>query len=44
MEDRKETKNKSSQHGSVEKNLTSVHEDEASIHSLIQWLKDPTLW
>ena len=36
---------RSSYHGSVETNVTSIHEDEGLITALAQWVKDPAfLW
>ena len=42
-EDNKNCKFGSSHGGSVEMNLTSIHEDEGSIPGLAQWVTDPAL-
>ena len=39
----KKTHDRSSRRGSVETNLTSIHEDTGSIPGLIQWVKDLAL-
>ena len=39
----KELQSRSSHCGSVEMNLTSIHEDTGSIPALAQWVKDPVL-